>query len=176
MLAPSRLKERFDKAATNLLNEKQQERIENEDMWEAINSFDATEDNDDYRQKLLSNEALGGKAYFEHNIETLLLKHTSAYKMADELNNIFPVLRALTLNLNAQGAILNDKFQNDLEYILKYVKTRIHNQPVENRKDGIEQVAADVTKTMMSTASKLALAFNPRQRYQFLDGLLWVNY
>jgi hypothetical protein len=47
--------------------------------------------------------------------------------MADELNNIFPVLRALTLNLNAQGAILNDKFQNDLEYILKYVKTRIHN-------------------------------------------------
>jgi hypothetical protein len=49
MLAPSRLKERFDKAATNLLNEKQQERIENEDMWEAINSFDATEDNDDYR-------------------------------------------------------------------------------------------------------------------------------
>lgn len=171
MLAPSRLKERFDKAATNLLNEKQQERIENEDMWEAINSFDATEDNDDYRQKLLSNEALGGKAYFEHNIETLLLKHTSAYKMADELNNIFPVLRALTLNLNAQGAILNDKFQNDLEYILKYVKTRIHNQPVENRKDGIEQVAADVTKTMMSTASKLALAFNPRQWYQFLDGL-----
>ena len=171
MLSPSRLKERFDKAATNLLNDTQQEKIENEDMWEAINSFDASEDNDEYRQQLLSSEALGGKSYFEHNIETLLLKHTSAYKMADELNNIFPVLRALTLNLNAQGTILNDKFQNDLEYILKYVKTRIHNQPVENRKDGLEQVAADVTKTMMSTASKLALAFNPRQWYQFLDGL-----
>jgi hypothetical protein len=107
-------------------------------MWEAINSFDASEDNDDYRRQLLSSEALGGKSYFEHNIETLLLKHTSAYKMADELNDIFPVLRALTLNLNAQGAILNDKFQNDLEYILKYVKTRIHNQPIENRKDGLE--------------------------------------
>jgi len=79
-------------------------------MWEAINSFDASEDNDDYRRQLLSSEALGGKSYFEHNIETLLLKHTSAYKMANELNDIFPVLRALTLNLNAQGAILNDKF------------------------------------------------------------------
>ena len=171
MLSPKKLKERFDKAATNLLNDEQQKKIENEDMWEAINSFDASEDNDEYRQQLLSSEALGGKSYFEHNIETLLLKHTSAYKMADELNNIFPVLRALTLNLNAQGAILNDKFQNDLEYILKYVKTRIHNQPVENRKDGLEQLTADVTKTMMSTASKLALAFNPRQWYQFLDGI-----
>jgi hypothetical protein len=79
-------------------------------MWEAINSFDASEDNDEYRQWLLSDVSLGGKSYFEHNLETLLLKHTSAYKMADELNNIFPVLRALTLNLNAQGAILNDKF------------------------------------------------------------------
>ena len=171
MLSPSKLKERFDRAATNLLDDSQQKKIENEDMWEAINSFDASEDNDDYRRQLLSSEALGGKSYFEHNIETLLLKHTSAYKMADELNDIFPVLRALTLNLNAQGAILNDKFQNDLEYILKYVKTRIHNQPIENRKDGLEQIAADVTKTMMSTASKLALAFNPRQWYQFLDGI-----
>lgn len=171
MLSPSKLKERFDRAATNLLDDSQQKKIENEDIWEAINSFDASEDNDDYRRQLLSSEALGGKSYFEHNLETLLLKHTSAYKMADELNDIFPVLRALTLNLNAQGAILNDKFQNDLEYILKYVKTRIHNQPIENRKDGLEQVAADVTKTMMSTASKLALAFNPRQWYQFLDGI-----
>jgi len=82
--------------------------------------------------------------------------------MADELNNIFPVLRALTINLNSQGAILNEKFQNDLEYILKYIKTRIHNQPVENRKDALEQVVADATKVMMSTASKLSLAFNPR--------------
>jgi hypothetical protein len=32
-------------------------------------------------------------------------------------------------------------------------------------------MAADVTKTMMKVTSKLALAFNPRQWYQFLDGI-----
>ena len=69
-------------------------------MWHAINHFEASEDSE-WREKLLSDESLGGKGYFEHNIETLLLKHTSAYKMADELNNVFPVLRALTINLNA---------------------------------------------------------------------------
>lgn len=175
MLTPSKLKERFDKLANKLLDDDTQKRIESGDMWEAINSFSASEgdseNSSEYRQKLLTNESLGGKSYFEHNIETLLLKHTSAYKMADELNNIFPVLRALTLNLNMQGAILNDTFKNDLEYILKYVKTRIHNQPVENRKDPLEQVVTDTTRIMMQTASKLALAFNPRQWYQFLDGL-----
>lgn len=175
MLSPSKLKERFDKMATNLFDTGQLKDIENGDMWKAINYFDATDGDEpkhsDFRQKLLSNEALGGKAYFEHNIETLLLKHTSAYQMARELNNIFPVLRALTINLNMQGAILNEKFQNDLEYILTYIKTRIHNQPIENRKDGLERFSADAIKVMMSTSSKLALAFNPRQWYQFLDGL-----
>ena len=175
MLSPSRLKERFDRLANNLLDNNTQERIETGDMWEAINSFSASEgdqqNSSEWRRQLLTNESLGGKSYFEHNIETLLLKHTSAYKMADELNNIFPVLRALTLNLNMQGAIRNEQFKNDLEYILKYVKTRIHNQPVENRKDPLERIVTDTTKVMMQTASKLSLAFNPRQWYQFLDGL-----
>jgi hypothetical protein len=33
-----------------------------------------------------------GKAYFEHNLETLLLKQHSAYTLAEELNKVFPVI------------------------------------------------------------------------------------
>lgn len=166
-----RIKRRFDINAQGLLNSDQKQQIEEEQFWEAINSFEATEHDLDHRDKLLSDPALGGEPYFEHNIETILLKQTSAYKMAEELNNIFPVLRALNIHLNLQGAALNDKFTNDLEYILKYVKTRIHNQPWENRKDTLESVVADTTKLIMSTASKFALAFNPRQWYQIPDGI-----
>ena len=180
MLAPknmlSTLKRRYDADATGLVtDDKYKEKLENGKFWEAINNFDATdgeeEENEKYRLQILSDEKLGGKAYFEHNLETLLLKHTSAYKMADELNSIFPVLRALTLHLNMQGGILNESFKNDIEYILTYIKTRVHNRPVEDRDDSLSQIVTDVSKVAMSTASKLALAFNPRQWYQFIDGL-----
>lgn len=169
MLSPSNIKERLDRAATNLFSDNQLKQIENGDMWHAINHFDASEDSE-FREKLLSSYSLGGKGYFEHNLETLLLKHTSAYRMADELNDIFPTLKALTMHLNAQGAILNEKFQNDLEYIFKYVKSRIHNQPLEQRTNGLDVLTAEGIKKLMSTTSKLALAFNPRQWYQFIDG------
>jgi hypothetical protein len=49
-----------------------------------------------------------------------------------------------------------------MEYILNYIKNRIHNRSIENRDNAIEALSADVIKTMMSTASKLALAFNPK--------------
>ena len=180
MLAPknilSTLKRRYDADATGLVtDDKYKEKLKNGEFWEAINNFDATdgegEENEKYRLQILSDEKLGGKSYFEHNLETLLLKHTSAYKMADELNNIFPVLRALTLHLNMQGGILNESFKNDIEYILTYIKTRIHNRPVEDRNDSLSQIVTDASKIAMSTASKLALAFNPKQWYQFIDGL-----
>lgn len=187
MLSPkklaSRLKERYDKEANGLISQEkyQTEVLDRGQFWQALNDFDATESDEEYRLKLLGNENLGGKAYFEHNLETLLLKHTSAYKMAEELNNIFPVLRALTLHLNLQGSILNESFQHDMEYILNYVKNRIHNRSIENRENVVEAVSADVIKKMMSTASKLSLAFNPKQWYQFVDGLwkditLFVKY
>jgi hypothetical protein len=91
--------------------------------------------------------------------------------MSEELNNVFPVLRALTLNLNLQGSMLNESFAHDMEYILNYVKNRIHNRSIENRDNVIEAFSADVINKMMSTASKLSLAFNPKQWYQFVDGL-----
>jgi len=35
---------------------------------------------------------VGGIDYFEHNLETILLKQHSNYKMADELNKVFPIM------------------------------------------------------------------------------------
>jgi hypothetical protein len=47
--------------------------------------------------------------------------------MAEELDKIFPILQALSIHLNLQGAILNDKFVNDLNYLFDYIKVKVHN-------------------------------------------------
>ena len=121
-----------------------------------------------------------GKDYFEHNLETLLLKQHSAYVMAEELNKVFPVIQSLLIHLNSQGAILNTSFTNDMQYLLDYIKTKIHNQPMEDRTTQ-EALLRDITNYTMKWASRLALAFNPRQTYQFLDGIwqdikLYIKY
>jgi len=105
-----------------------------------------------------------GKEYFEHNLETLLLKQHSAYVMAEELNKVFPVIQSLLIHLNSQGAILNESFTNDMQYLLDYIKTKVHNQPMEDRNTQ-EAKLRDIANEGMKWASRLALAFNPRQAY-----------
>jgi len=90
--------------------------------------------------------------------------------MAEELDKIFPILQALSIHLNLQGAIINDKFVDDLDYLFKYIKVRVHNLPFENI-DSSTAVFKHVTDSMMKVASRLALAFNPKQMYQFIDGI-----
>jgi hypothetical protein len=51
-------------------------------------------DLDDPKNKKRREELINrrGKEYFEHNLETLLLKQHSAYTLAEELNKVFPVI------------------------------------------------------------------------------------
>jgi len=54
-----------------------------------MHRLDLPENIEDRREKI---QLVGGKDYFEHNLETILLKQHSNYKMAEELNKIFPRL------------------------------------------------------------------------------------
>lgn len=169
------IKGKLDKTVNQLLDDKEVQKASNGEQWEAMNTIKASEADTptarEYRKKLLTNESLGGEAYFEHNLETILLKQRNAYKMEEELNKVFPTIRAINLYMINQGAILNKKFINDEEYALKYIQTRIHNLPYDMRQNNAETKAVDVLHGAMSVASKLALAWNPRQLYQFIDGL-----
>lgn len=167
------LKQKIDEKVTGLLGSDKTIRntINNGAQWETVNSMhrlDLPENIEDRREKI---QLVGGKDYFEHNLETILLKQHSNYKMAEELNKVFPRLQALAIHLNLQGAILNDKFANDLDYLFNYIKVRIHNQPFENREDASAAIFKDITDSMMKWSSRLALAFNPKQMYQFIDGI-----
>ena len=169
------LKQKIDEKVTGLLGDKKgkniQDAINKGAQWNSVNrmhSLDLPENIEDRRNKI---QLVGGKDYFEHNLETILLKQHSNYKMAEELDKIFPILQALSIHLNLQGAILNDKFVNDLNYLFDYIKVKVHNQPFENRQDASSAIFKDITDEMMKWSSRLALAFNPKQMYQFIDGL-----
>ena len=164
-----KLKKKIDDEVTGLLSTEKQNLVKKGDQWEAINTMSDLDDpkNFERRQDKINER---GKAYFEHNLETLLLKQHSAYTMAEELNKVFPVIQSLLIHLNSQGAILNDSFTNDMQYLLDYIKTKVHNQPMEDRNTQ-EAKLRDIANEGMKWASRLALAFNPRQMYQFLDGV-----
>lgn len=141
------------------------EKIRKGELWEMTNSFDIGEKGSDIRLSLIEDRK---PEFFETNLETLLLKHITAYSAKEHLDEIFPSLQALAIHLSDMGTILNDKFEDDLKYLSDYVRNKIFNQSLIS--DDRKPLAA-ITGGLMGFASKIALAFSPVQMYQHLDGI-----
>lgn len=108
----------------------------------------------------------------EHNLETLLLKYVFAYSVKDNMDAVFPMIKAATIHLATQGALQNRQFGNDLDYISDYIKNKILNQSMVDPRYKHFFEAAGMLK---SAASKLTLAFAPVQLgYQSLQNL-WTT-
>lgn len=102
--------------------------------------FDAYE-NEDYRQKVLadprddpSNKDARGVDFFERNLEVLTLGHSFSYIMKENINKIFPVLKAVAYQLEYQGFILNNNFAEDIEYLHNFVTAKILNMSIQDPK------------------------------------------
>lgn len=132
-------------------------------IWQMTNDIDVSK-NAENRKNLISNR--GGIQEFETNLEMLSLKHEYAYIQKNEIDKILPFMKALSIHLANQGIILNDKFVNDLEYIQNFIKAKIQNKSLQN----IEALDNSLVKDIMQGTSIMALAFNPRQLYQVIDG------
>lgn len=137
--------------------------IQENNLWEMTNIFDRGEGS----HRLAYIEEKGGLEAFETNIEELLLHQTFAYEQQNNLNEIFPMIRATMMNAAAQGLIQNTEYTNTLEYISKYVRNKIFNQSLV---DPTMKGSKIVLGKLQSFASALALAFSPSQFYQHLDG------
>lgn len=129
----------------------------------------------DLREKLLqtynpeTKEIENNTDLYEINLEKLLLYSDFSLAMEKELNKIFPSLKAILLSLSLQGTIQNTQFTNDMEYAQNYIKNKILGLPLEDM-DKFGTVAL-LARELASTTSKLALAFNPQQLYQVIDGI-----
>ncbi len=137
-------------------------------IYKMSTMFDGGE-NTEKRIKKLQDK---GEDFFEHNLETLLYKHMFSYSVKNNMDGVFPMIKAAMAHICTQGAMQNHKFSEDIHYLDRYIRNKIYNQSI------IDPKLQDVAKKLgllKQAASKLTLAFAPVQAfYQPLQGL-WTD-
>lgn len=156
---PSEIMKRVD----GIIDPKVRDGVKTGSMWEMTNTFDAG--NGQHRNSVIDHIGVNN---LETNVETLLLQHTYAYSQQRALNEIFPTIKAAMIHLASSGVIQNNHFLDDFKYLQKYIRAKIFNQSLVDEK---YQPALKIVNTLMMDASRLALAFSPKQLYQLLDGV-----
>ena len=113
-----------------------------------------------------------GQFYFEHDLETLFLKHQYAAFSKKRIDNIFPTIKAAMIYLSRSAWEQNTSFENDMQYMEDYIRASIKNENVWADTPQLKQVAG-ITSKMTRVASFMTLAFSPVQfTYQSFQGLL----
>ena len=144
---------------------------ENNNLFEMNNRFERGDTDEEYRlQSIVDN----GKAFFERNLETLLLEHTFAYSTKKHLDEVFPMIRAAMTHIKVMGEDQqNVRFDQDLQYAKDYIMAVIKSQPIDKNLQEMELTA--ITGKLKQAASFAALAFSPViGLYQMIQGL-WVD-
>lgn len=138
-------------------------------LYQMTNMFDRGEENPEDRIAKIKEEGIQN---FERNLETLLLKHMFAFSVKDNVDSVFPMIKAAMVHITMDGAIRNTKFSSDIQYLDEYIRNKILNQSIVNPK---RQSVTNLLNQIKSAASKFTLAFAPVQAlYQPLQGL-WQN-
>jgi len=110
----------------------------NFELWEMSSNFDAFE-NEEYRKTVLEPKSVSnpngrGVDFWERNLEVLTTAHCVSYIMKDNINKIFPVLKAVAYQLEYQSFILNDKFAEDVEYLHNFITAKVLNMSIQDPK------------------------------------------
>lgn len=161
---PKNILNGFKTKTEEYVNSTEKENDKPDEIWSIANEIDASRE-PSIRKTMIANR--GGIQEFETNLEMLALKHEYSYIQKEEVDKILPFMKALSVHLANQGIILNDNFENDLAYIRNFIKAKIQNKSLQN----IEALDNSLVKDTMRGTSIMALAFNPKQLYQGIDGL-----
>lgn len=133
-------------------------------IWEMTTQFDASE-TDDGRALILQKHPLN---YFELNLETLLYKHMFAYTTKAYMDDVFADIKAIAFYIKGEQFTRNTKFQDIETYIEHFIKAKVQRQSIDPKRWDVPKA---YTRELMGIASKVALAFNPRQLYQAIEGI-----
>ena len=122
------------------------------------------------RKAFMAKQLAKDPAYFEVDLENILLVHKQAYTIQREMDARMPIIKAAAFSLKMMGDYMGKDFTADFDTIEKTVRSKIKNESLiegENKK-----VLAGITKDLQHIASWMALAFAPVQASgQILNGL-----
>ena len=167
-LIPAKAIDRIKSKIKGVLNaEEEAAHKSSQILFKMSNDFDRGEGDD--RLDIIKQTGIEN---YEHNLETLLLKHVFAYSVKDNIDAVFPMIKAAMIHISSQGAIRNLEFTQDIEYLKDYINNKILNKSIVDPKN---EKFAKIAGLIKSSASKLTLAFAPVQAlYQPLQGL-WTD-
>lgn len=157
-----------DKISNFLSDEAESEYKKDEEVFKMNNMMDLG--NGPGRKAFIAKQLAKDSAYFEIDLENILMIHKEAYTIQKEMDQRMPIIKAAAFSLKVMGDYQGEDFNMDYETIEKTVKTKIKNESqIENPK---LKVVAGITKDLQQMASFMALAFAPVQASgQTLNGL-----
>lgn len=156
-----------DKVSDFLSDEAEIEYRKSEEVFKMNNMMDIG--NGPNRKAFIAKQLSKDSAYFEVDLENILLAHKQAYTIQREMNSRLSIIKAAAFSLKMMGDYMGQDFSADYQTIEDTVRNKIKNESLipENMK-----VVAGVTKELQQAASWMALAFAPIQMSgQMLNGL-----
>ena len=162
---PEEAWKRAKQSVEGFMKEEDSTKKAKENLFEMTNMFDASEDAY-MREQMLEKHGLD---YFEHNLETIGLKHELAYSQKKHIDTIMPMIKAAAIHLSVQGGIKNETFSDDLQYVEDYINSVIKNKSIMSE---TSEKFAKYGNILKKAASICTLALSPVQGiYQTIQGL-----
>ena len=62
------------------------------------------------------------------------MKHAYAYTLQENVNKVFPIIKACMLQLQMQGAIMNKSFAEDIQYLHDFITAKVLNMSIQDPK------------------------------------------
>lgn len=137
-------------------------------LFQMNTQFDLGEGSD--RMRIINERTKDGvgMSYFELNLETLLLKHKFGYTTKEYMDEMFPDIQAISTNIKLQEFAANSDFEAMNQYVNDFIKSKILKKQIDDKRFDAPKA---YSRLLMKHASYLALAFNPKQMYQFVEGI-----
>lgn len=170
-LSPKRILENLNSRIKGIgyLEDNDETTKANTDLFELGTIFDRGESID--RQDIINRTVAknGSLGYFEHNLENLALSHYFAYSMKNNINKVFPIMKAAVAHIAYQGMMVNQEFNEDINYIQDYIRNKIKNESLIPKN---YRIMSEYINKLKQGASFMVLAFNPVQAlYQSIQGI-----
>ena len=154
---------------SNFLSEEDEANYaKSEEVFKMNNMMDTG--NGPNRKAFMAKQLAKDPAYFEIDLENILMIHKQAYTIQKEMDSRMPIIKAAAFSLKVMGEFQGEQFNADYDTIEKTVRSKIKNESlIRNPK---MKVIAGVTKDLQQIASFMALAFAPIQASgQTLNGI-----
>lgn len=156
---------------TNVDNPKRTDNLRDDTSIFAMNDLITADIMENVDDRIKEVQRIKSEGRFRFTMNAVLSGATMAFNniMCDEMDHVLILGKATIMHLRAQEHEMGRKYQNDIDYLIKYMKGVIKSEDLTDESlRGLEEILNDVTKA----SSFAVLGVSPVQiTYQTMQGL-----